>query len=567
MRLTHRSGPRAEQASAKPRPRAGQVAAPVGLGSPDGAPWPWSVLLATALLGCYVLLAPQVSGDKDASEFALVLATGGVLHPTGYPLYTLLGHAFVVLLHRFGAGFVFAANVWAACGGAVAMLFLHRLALRLLPARGDLSRRERFLLAAVPVVVLGFNPVWMVECTVVEVHSWQLAWTCGTALFFVGLVEALDAGGGRLTRLPVRMAAWGLLCGLGGALHSPAVFFAGGMTLAVCWALAGARRFRAWVPLAWLAAGTVPLLSYGYIAYRAFHPGTGEAWAALEPNARSVLEHITARAYRMYLGHWAPDGAQAAWLRWYVYPFLWPGLALFAFQWWGAQGARRRVVTGLLVAAVAQTGFVHQYGVSDPDAYFLPCLAVAALALVLPGAGLLVRLRRTRHGVAIATTGAVVALATFAVPSVTMMAGRMRAVAELDAYFHGLWRSIPYERAIVLWPADGASRLREYQVFRGEKPGLDVINTLNLLRDAPRANFRRRYGFDPLATADRSHILEPVKQEFVIGQQSSEEDTHGFALIHECIAERAGVPVVAFDPPRPPRTLPSRPVPPPAVPR
>jgi hypothetical protein len=52
------------------------------------------------------------------------------------------------------------------------MLLLHRLALRPLPARGDLSRRERFLLAALPVLVLGFNPVWMVECTVVEVHSW-----------------------------------------------------------------------------------------------------------------------------------------------------------------------------------------------------------------------------------------------------------------------------------------------------------------------------------------------------------------------------------------------------------
>jgi hypothetical protein len=77
-----------------------------------------------------------------------------------------------VLLHRCGAGFVFAANAWAAVGGGVAMLLLHRLALRPLPARGDLSRRERFLLAALPVLVLGFNPVWMVECTVVEVHSW-----------------------------------------------------------------------------------------------------------------------------------------------------------------------------------------------------------------------------------------------------------------------------------------------------------------------------------------------------------------------------------------------------------
>ncbi len=569
MRSTHRPNPGGRPAGVTPKPHREEAAARAGLGAPDGAPWLWSVLLAAALLGCYLLLAPHVSGDKDASEFALVLATGGVLHPTGYPLYTLLGHAFVVLLHGCGAGFVFAANAWAACGGGVAMLLFHRLALRLLPARGDLSRRERFLLAALPVVVLGFNPVWLAECTVVEVHSWQMAWTCGTALFFVGLVQALETRGARLTRLPLRMAAWGLLCGLGGALHTTAVFFAGGTTLAVCWALADAKRFRAWVPLVWLAAGIVPLLSYGYVAFKAFHPGTSEVWPMLEPGLRGVLAHVTASAYRMNLGHWAPDAGQAAWLRWYVYPFLLPGLALLAFQSWEARGARRRVMTGLLVAAVAQTIFVHRYGVPDPNAYFLPCLAVVALTLVLPAAGLLMRLRRTRSAVAFATAGAGVTLALFAVLSVNLIAGKWRMLVELDEYLHGMWQSIPYGRAIVLWPVDGAARLREYQVFRGEKPGLDVINTTNLTYDAPRSRFRRKYGFDPLARVDRAHFREPLKPEFVIGRQPSPDDVRGLALIHECIAERAGIPVVAFDPPRPLRTLPSKaaPLPSPSAPR
>ena len=568
MRSAHRPNPGSRPARATPKSRGEDSAARAALGAPDGAPWLWSVLLATAMLGGYLLLVPHVSGDKDASEFALVLATGGVLHPTGYPLYTLLGHAFVSLLHYFGAGFVFAANAWAACGGGVAMLLFHRLALRLLPARGDLSRRERFLLAALPAVVLGFNPVWMVECTVVEVHSWQMAWACGTALYFVGLIQALETAGARLTRLPLRMAAWGLLCGLGGAHHSTAIFFAGGMTLAVCWALIEAKRFRVWVPLAWLAAGVVPLLSYDYVAFKAFHPGSSEVWPMLEPNLRSILAHVLASAYRINLGHWAPDDVQAAWLWCYVYPFLLPGLALFAFQWWSARGARRRVVTGLLVAAVAQAIFARQYGVPDPDAYFLPGLAVAALALVLPAAGLLTRLRRTRFGVTSATAGTVVALALFIVPSVSMMAGRRRDLVRLDEYLHGIWQAIPYERAIVIWPVDGAARLREYQVIRGEKPGLDVVNTAILTNDAPRARFRRKYGFDPLALVDRMRFRGPVQPEFVIGQQSSPDDMRGLALIHECIAERAGVPVVAFDPLRPLRTLPSKAAPPaPASPR
>src|SRR5215471_12213602 len=180
----------------------------------DGCPRAWSALLATGLLAAYVALAPHVPGDKDASEFTLVLATGGVLHPTGYPLYTLLGTAFVRLLHGLGAGFAFAANAWAALGGGVAMLLYQRLALRFLPATSALSRVERFTLAALPVVLLGLDPVVMVGCTVVEVHSWQLAWAFGTALAFTGLVEGLGRAGAQ--RLTPRMLGWGALCGLGG---------------------------------------------------------------------------------------------------------------------------------------------------------------------------------------------------------------------------------------------------------------------------------------------------------------------------------------------------------------
>jgi hypothetical protein len=99
--------------------------------------------------------------------------------------------------------------------------------------------------------------------------------------------------------------------------------------------------------------------------------------------------------------------------------------------------------------------------VPDPNAHFLPCLAVAALALVQPGAGLLMRLQRTRSGVIFATAATVVALVLPIVLCLNMMAGRRRAFVELDEYCHGMWRSVPYGCAIVLWPAGGCSRLKE----------------------------------------------------------------------------------------------------------
>ena len=74
----------------------------------DGARQPLLSLWTSALVGglfgaLYLVLAPPVTGPKDAAEFTVVLATGGAAHPTGYPLYVMVGHLFVVALHAAGA--------------------------------------------------------------------------------------------------------------------------------------------------------------------------------------------------------------------------------------------------------------------------------------------------------------------------------------------------------------------------------------------------------------------------------------------------------------------------------
>src|SRR6516162_1282939 len=95
----------------------------------------WSVLVGALFGALDLALAPPVSGPKDAAEFTLVLAFGGVAHPTGYPLYVLLGHPFVQALHAAGASWAYAANAWSAVGGGVAAGLLHALAARLVPPR------------------------------------------------------------------------------------------------------------------------------------------------------------------------------------------------------------------------------------------------------------------------------------------------------------------------------------------------------------------------------------------------------------------------------------------------
>ena len=78
-----------------------------------------------------------------------------------------------------------------------------------------------------------------------------------------------------------------------------------------------------------------------------------------------------------------------------------------------------------------------------------------------------------------------------------------------------------------------------------------------------RLNLRdeRKHGFDPLGAIDEAHRRQPLKPEFVIGQQRSAGDAHAFAVVRQHIAQTAGVPVIAFELARPPRTLAPAPLP------
>src|SRR5262245_39815834 len=109
--------------------------------SPQRVPALASAGVGAAFFALYLALLPRGYGDGDASELTLVLALGGVAHPPGYPLYVLVGHAWVQRLHACGVGWATAANAFSALGAGVALGLLHALAARLAPAATALSGR------------------------------------------------------------------------------------------------------------------------------------------------------------------------------------------------------------------------------------------------------------------------------------------------------------------------------------------------------------------------------------------------------------------------------------------
>lgn len=457
--------------------------------------------MGTLLGAVYATLAPTVWGGKDAGEITLALAVNGAAHPTGYPLYTMAGHGFVVLLHRLGVAWPHAANLWSAAGGAVAMALFHALAARVIPPGAPVGRVGRAVLALVATVLIGLHPAWLLDAILAEVYSWHLAWVCGACLLALALIRALEARAGARDhgawpprRLALAAAGWGFACGLGLAHHATSVLFIAPLSVAIAVAAARARLWRAWMPAVAVAAALVPLAGYGFILYRAFHPAVFQ-WPILQPTLRAVIAHVTGAEYRDLLGHFAPQPVQQDLFRSAIYPVLFPALlALLAAALAARAGAERLALWGLFAAAILQTAYGFSYGVSDPSSYFEPTLAVGLLAVPVLGAGLVPRRRLLPALGLLAAAG----LAMLSWSWLQFATGLKMGVGIIERQVHEAWRTLPDEDAIVLWRHDMMPVLLGYQLLEGERPRLYVQDPNALTWEGPRRAFRSRFGFDPL---------------------------------------------------------------------
>ena len=509
---------------------------------PERAPLGPSAAVAGVALVAYLLLAPTVSGDGDGSEFTLVLATCGMAHPTGYPIYTLLGHLFCRLLHALGAGWPYAANAWSAVGGAVAIFFLHatgaRLARQAAPAAPAWTRD---LAALLPVVIFGFDPIWTNEAMLAEVYAWHMAWVLGAVAFFLLQIDRLARDEGTPAQDARAAAGWGLLCGLGLAHHLTSVLIAAPLSLSLLVVLGATRRLRAALVGAALGAALVPLASYAFVAWRAFHPGI-QQWEALEPSWRGVVGHITGARYQHFLGYFLPAEEQRRLLAHAGYPVLVPGLALLALALVRAPGPAPRLAWGSLLAAAGVVWlYASHYGVLDPAPYFLPALALGAIPLAPLAAELLGAVSARARPAALALALVIVAaLGGVLAPWVSETRARRELLYMLERVVRSMWASVPPGPALVFWPDDRCIRLIEYQILRHEKPRLIIMDPEILADDYPRARFIARFGVDPLADLDVPNIAPGTPGEMAAIRRVLVQMVRN-------INARTRIPVVVFD--------------------
>jgi hypothetical protein len=311
-----------------------------------------SFALSLLTFSLYIATLLPGIGNRDTAELQRITSTLGLAHPTGYPLYTLLGWLWCQL--PLGGTPAWRMNVFSAATAALAIGLVY------LAAR---ALGQRHMIAAAAAATLAVSHTFWAQATIAEVYT--LA-----AMFQAALILALLLW--RAGRLPF----WtiGLMIGFGLAHHRSIVLLLPGVLLFLMFG----RRPHLREAGAALLALLPPCLLYLYLPLRA--PFGSDPWRLLWEYAIGADMTAAWLDPQRLLNDGHARLLDLA--RRFVWPQLLPAGALLALL--GAARLLRRdlAASGLLLAGYGTvTLFCAAYYVDDIEVFFIPAHLLAALLL------------------------------------------------------------------------------------------------------------------------------------------------------------------------------------------
>jgi len=341
--------------------------------------WLLPVLGGLIPLGVYVqTLLPSV-GEADTFEFQVVVPQLGVAHPTGYPLYVLLGKVFTFLPMRNVAWRV---SLSAAVFGAGAVVIVYLVARELngqLPVRTPAARRDggRGLFAFLTALAVAFSGTFWSQATAAEVYTLHNLLAMGILLLL--LRRARVSSPQAVPSLRAWHGAFFLL-GLSLTNHLTTALLAPAFLLA----LVSDRpegKAREWVAAAALFALGLSLYLFIPLRWPALNEG-------LWMSAREFLRYVTGGQFHgaLRLDGWRDPARWRIVGRLLKQPYGWPGIALAAVGTAGLMVRRRLTltITGITFAAFFAYGL--NYHVADIAVFLLPAHLILGIWM---GAGAL----------------------------------------------------------------------------------------------------------------------------------------------------------------------------------
>jgi hypothetical protein len=338
-------------------------------------------------------LAPTVS-FIDSGELAAVCHTLGVAHPTGYPLFTLLGWLFSRI--PTAAEEIVRLNLMAAFFNAAGVfVFFHvmYLILSLIAQRSSLFRTKDTealkvgLLAASTggALLLGFSETYWSQAVSIEVYSLHVLFLSLNLLTFLRATFAKEVHLSSDEDDSRRWYVFAFVLGLSFTNHMTTILLAPGLIYLYFSTQGGG-------PTSWKRIGrmAVPFLIglsvYFYLPIRASQSPTLN-WGNTVSLER-FLWHVTGKQYRVWIT-WFTESAGRQFnhfLDSLPAEFAYAGLALAVPGLWLLWKSQRRLFYASAILFVTCVMYAINYDIHDIDSYFL--LAYVVLAL-WAGAGLL----------------------------------------------------------------------------------------------------------------------------------------------------------------------------------
>ncbi len=325
------------------------------------------LLLSAFVLVVYSFtLAPSV-GFIDSGELSAVASTLGIAHPTGYPLFTLLGWIFSRL--PIWGEEIIRLNMMASifCAGGIFLFFLTtRLILSLLikPSGKDKSFADLILTfaAAGASLLLAFSETYWSQSTNIEVYSLHVFLVSGILYCFVR--AALQGKSGETDRW---WYAFAFVVGLSFTNHMTTILLAPGLLY-----LYFMTQGFSWKRLLVMSAPFLLGLSvYIYLPLRASQ-SPDMNWGN-PTSLEAFLWHLSGKQYRVWIFS-SPEVATRQ-LKYFVSTlsgqFTYLGIALSMVGFIGLGRASLRFFVAILILFFICVLYSINYDIHDIDSYFL----------------------------------------------------------------------------------------------------------------------------------------------------------------------------------------------------
>ncbi len=323
----------------------------------------------------YLIRLTPGAGWYDSPEFVGVGTLLGIAHPTGYPLYSIVGRISAILMIPLGEPAIRLHLLSALFGSAtISVLFLATWNLLGLLNLGPIPRYVRLAAAAVPALVMGAIPLFVEQAIAAEVYT--LHTLVISLLLLAGLSSVVRAehqaflargsGDGPMERGIWKRTAWPIpfaaayVAGLGMGNHLTLVLYLPALALLVWWSFAptsapGALLVRprmsnvarGVLPLA--VMGLVGLTVYAFIPIRAsLNPPFN--WGGVDTFG-NLVRLVTAAEARGREAQFDPVTVGSIWVR-MAAGMSWPvlGMSLLGWVWAAIRRPRLGLFAGLYLA-------------------------------------------------------------------------------------------------------------------------------------------------------------------------------------------------------------------------